>query len=196
MIETYEQLKTISDPTRTKILTYTVEQKYTGQQLGTLLDIPASTAHYHLKALEKHGLIEVVDTEIKNGIVQKFYKAVANNIIISENLLPHAQEISDSIRGIAVSILSRAQNRVLNAPNEAFELKPEPNPKGHIIANQLEVKIKEEKFIEWVKKYVALKQELLEMEPDDDGNWYYLAHLGFKVNEPLLENEKERKTNE
>jgi DNA-binding transcriptional ArsR family regulator len=196
IVESYEQLKTISDPTRTKILTYTIEKAYTGKQLATLLEIPAPTVHYHLKALEKNGFVEVVDTEIKNGIVQKFYKAVAYGIIISDNLLPHSEEISDSIRGMALSILSRAQDRVLNAPDDAFELKPEPNPKGHIIANQLEVKLKEERFIEWVKKYVALKEELLDMEPDEDGNWYYLAHLGFKVDEPLFENKREIKKNE
>ncbi|WP_236841093.1 helix-turn-helix domain-containing protein [Brevibacillus formosus] len=47
-----------------------VKEEYTGKQLATL---SPSKVHYHLKELESHGFVEVVRTEEKNGIVQKFY---------------------------------------------------------------------------------------------------------------------------
>jgi len=80
-IQTHEQLKAIADPLRTKILMNLVKQEYTGQQLAEMLGITRNNIYFHLKELEKHQVIQIVRKEEKNGIVQKYYRAVASRFI-------------------------------------------------------------------------------------------------------------------
>ena len=195
VIENYDQLKAVSDPLRVNILTYLVENAYTGKQLGDLLDLSPSKVHYHLKELENVGLVEVVDTKLKNGIVQKFFKSVAYSYHIDEKLLPHMNEIKQSIRQNVYMVLSRAQHRVTAAPEAAFLFKSTDVDNNPFIANQVEVRILEEKFIEWKKKYNKLLKELEELE-DDTGKWFYLANVGFQIESPLFVSEEEKKEDE
>ena len=195
VIENYDQLKAVSDPLRVNILTYLVENAYTGKQLGDLLDLSPSKVHYHLKELENVGLVKVVDTKLKNGIVQKFFKSVAYSYHIDEKLLPHMNEIKQSIRQNVYMVLSRAQHRVIAAPEAAFLFKSTDVDNNPFIANQVEVRILEEKFIEWKKKYNKLLKELEELE-DDTGKWFYLANVGFQIESPLFVSEEEKKEDE
>ena len=195
VIENYDQLKAVSDPLRVNILTYLVENAYTGKQLGDLLDLSPSKVHYHLKELENVGLVKVVDTKLKNGIVQKFFKSVAYSYDIDEKLLPHMNEIKQSIRQNVYMVLSRAQHRVIAAPEAAFLFKSTDVDNNPFIANQVEVRILEEKFIEWKKKYNKLLKELEELE-DDTGKWFYLANVGFQIESPLFVSEEEKKEDE
>ncbi len=52
------------------------------------------------KELEKNGFIEIVYTEEKNGIVQKFYQSVARGFTPAADLLPHLEMRSESGRQI------------------------------------------------------------------------------------------------
>ncbi len=76
-LTTYSQLKAMSNPLRVEMMMRLCERPYTGQLLSEKLGIPRAKIHYHLKELEKNGFIEIVFTEEKNGIVQKFYQSVA-----------------------------------------------------------------------------------------------------------------------
>lgn len=76
-LTTFEQLKAISDPLRAEMIMKLIETSHTGQQLAVLLETSRPKIHYHLKELEKNGLIEVIRTEEKHGIIQKFYRAAA-----------------------------------------------------------------------------------------------------------------------
>ena len=76
-LTTYSQLKAISDPLRAEMMMRLCERPYTGQLLSEKFGISRAKIHYHLKELEKNGFIEIVYTEEKNGIVQKFYQSVA-----------------------------------------------------------------------------------------------------------------------
>src|SRR5690606_2622941 len=43
--------------------------------------------HYHLRELEKCGLVVVERTEEKNGIVQKFYRPIARRLYVKSDLI-------------------------------------------------------------------------------------------------------------
>lgn len=57
MLEHYEQLKSLSDPLRCRIVSLLISKAYTGQQLSQELEIPRAKIHYHLTELEKNGLV-------------------------------------------------------------------------------------------------------------------------------------------
>ncbi|EEK98429.1 transcriptional regulator, ArsR [Bacillus cereus BDRD-ST26] len=53
MIDSLEQLKSISDPLRVKIIHLIGIKPLTSQMLSDELEVPRSKIHYHLKELEK-----------------------------------------------------------------------------------------------------------------------------------------------
>lgn len=76
-----ESLKAISDSLRINILLSLKDVPMSGQEIAKAIDINRSKIHYHLNELENHGFIEVAKTEVKNGIIQKFYLPVAKAFI-------------------------------------------------------------------------------------------------------------------
>ena len=183
IISNHNQLKILGDPFKNQVLTLLLEKAYTGQQLAKMLEVARSKVHYALTELENNELIHVVQKEEKNGIIQKFYRAVARSFVPDEQLLPQANDFEEFYRSFYLNIWSRAKIRALTAPDEAFQ---KNKPK---IAMQLEVKLREEKFKVWLDKYKALVDELIESD-DDEGNYYYLSTIGFQIDEPLFEDDK------
>lgn len=193
IIEEFEQLKAVSDPFRTKILGLLIEKAYTGQQLAQELELARSKIHYHLAELEKHGFIRVVRTEVKNGIIQKFYRAVAWSFIPGDRLLPHRAEVENYFREYTVNALNRARLRALTAPEEAFQVPSAEKETWPRIAMQLEVRLSPERFAEWLGRYRKLVRELDGMDSPDDphSKLFYMASVGFQVEESWFEDGKQ-----
>lgn len=186
IIEDLEQLKTVSDPLRAKVLQFLIEKAYTGQQLAKLLGMARAKVHYHLNELEKHSFITVVRTELKNGIVQKFYRAVARGFVPGENLLPYVSEVENYYRERTLSVLANARRRAITAPEEAFQIPSSDRSQWPIIMTQVEVKMSKEKYAEWLRKFRALIYEL-DSQQEENGEWFYLTTVGFQTNEPSFD---------
>ena len=196
VVETLEQLKAVSDSLRMQIISLLVKEAYTGKQLSTLLSLSASKVHYHLKELENHGFIEVVRTEEKNGIVQKFYRAVAYDFKVSDDLLPSLHEDTMLLQETMLNHLRTSTTRLYNAPDESFLLFADTQKRPPAIAMNAEIKAPRHEISAWLAKYQALLGELAEMEdryenriaageaPDLEEN-FYLVTVGFMTNERI-----------
>ncbi|MFD0867692.1 Helix-turn-helix domain [Chlamydia abortus] len=191
MIDKFDQLKALSDPFRARIVMLLIENSYTGQQLAQQLEIPRSKIHYHLNELEKNELIRVNRTEVKNGIIQKFYRSVARGFFPSPDLLPHATEVSDYFRESTISSLDRAKLRALSAPERAFQHTSPDKNSWPRTSMQAEVRATEEQFVEWLRKFRKLVAELAEIECGDEGNLYYISTVAFEIDEPWFNIEDE-----
>jgi DNA-binding transcriptional ArsR family regulator len=192
IIKEYDQLKALSDPFRVKLMIRLVEKPYTGQQLSEIFDLSRARIHYHLKELEKLGLIEIVKTEEKNGIVQKFYQSVASGFYPDSSMLPHIKEITETKRHMMYGMLDRTMARVLSAPPEAFEQAgPEDPSEWNILATSLELKVTEEQFKSFIDGYFKLIKEYQNIAKNNkknpDANYYYLTAFGFQVDESEFE---------
>ncbi|MGD6803911.1 ArsR/SmtB family transcription factor [Rossellomorea vietnamensis] len=192
IIRDYNQLKALSDPFRVKLMLRLVESPFTGQQLSEIFDLSRARIHYHLRELEKLGLIEIVKTEEKNGIIQKFYQSVASGFYPDASLMPHKEEISNTKRQMLYGMLDRTMTRLLEAPNDAFE-EAGPNDPGdwNILATSWETKVTEENFRWYTKKYFELLEELQSRAEKDannpDAKHYYMSGYGFQVTESNFE---------
>lgn len=188
VLENYNQLKALSDSLRSQMMIYLIEHPHTGQQLAEKLGISRAKIHYHLRELEKNELIELVRKEEKNGIIQKFYQAVARGFVPGEDLLPYSSEIGEVARQSMLLLLERSKTRILAAPEEAFH----KMEKWSALSAQAEAKITEAQFEKWKEKYSALLDELGEMEKaaegDENARWYYTAGIALHVDEPMLTN--------
>ena len=81
ILDTLEEVNIVSDPIRLKIIMTLGATPKTAQDLSDALGVSRSKIHYHLKILEQNGIVEVVDTELINGITQKYFLPVAKAFI-------------------------------------------------------------------------------------------------------------------
>lgn len=89
-IETLEQLRAISDMLRIRIVDLLTERPMTVTQLAELLQLAPAKVHYHVRELEKVGLLLLVETREKGGILEKYYQPVARQIGVASRLLQTA----------------------------------------------------------------------------------------------------------
>ncbi len=86
-LETIEQMRAIADEMRQRIAEALGQQPMTITQLGKLLNETPAKVLYHVRELERVGLIVLVERREKSGALEKYYRAVAKNLNISEALL-------------------------------------------------------------------------------------------------------------
>ncbi|MCM3292693.1 winged helix-turn-helix domain-containing protein [Paenibacillus sp. MER 180] len=154
-IQTHEQLKAIADPLRTKMLMNLVKQEYTGQQLAEMLGITRNNIYFHLKELEKHQVIHVVRKEEKNGIVQKYYRAVASRFIPEDHLLP-SMDLIETSRQVFMETVEVTRTKVERAPAESFALDSSNLDQRKNIAATYQLQASEKNFHNFVEEFKLL----------------------------------------
>ncbi len=75
--ESIDQIQATAEPTRWQILNLLIDRPMTGSQLARVLGIPRPLAHYHLKILEKVGLVAFQEERLRGGVVEKYFRAIA-----------------------------------------------------------------------------------------------------------------------
>ncbi|MDG5472068.1 winged helix-turn-helix domain-containing protein [Jeotgalibacillus sp. ET6] len=195
LLTTLDQLKALADPFRTELILRLMEKPKTGQQLSEVFNLSRARIHYHLKELEKNNLIEIVHKEEKNGIVQKFYQAVAGGFVPDQSLIPYPA-MTETVRQMMVSMLEQSKRRILAAPEES--LQDESSSKDPSMwkfrSSAYEIHAKEEDFMAWQKKFAALMEELAVIqrpEPSPDAKLYYFHVLGLQIEEGVFDGKKE-----
>lgn len=82
VIENPEAIRLIFSEKHNKILRKLAENELSISDIARSMDINPGSVHYHLKELEKQGLVRQVRQEIKGGIVKKFYRSAAKRICL------------------------------------------------------------------------------------------------------------------
>jgi DNA-binding transcriptional ArsR family regulator len=86
-LETVDQLRTIADTLRQSILQLLIARPLTVTQVGRQLGIPPARAHYHVRELERVGLVRLVERRERGGILEKYYRAVACDLRVPPSIL-------------------------------------------------------------------------------------------------------------
>ncbi len=76
-----EEFKALADARRIKVLGWLTREALTVTQLAERLGELPATLHHHVKLLEKAGLVRIAHTREKSGILEKYYRAVAERIV-------------------------------------------------------------------------------------------------------------------
>ncbi len=92
VIEKPEAIRLMFSEKHNKILRKLAEKELSISDIARSMDINPGSVHYHLKELEKQGLVRQVRQEIKGGIVKKYYRSTAKRICLG------SPEFDDSMR--------------------------------------------------------------------------------------------------
>ncbi len=87
-LSTFEPLKTLADPRRMAILKQLMIAPATLSQLGRALGEHPAWIRHHLKQLEGAGLVELCETRVSAGFLEKYYQSKAQAYFFQELLLP------------------------------------------------------------------------------------------------------------
>ena len=86
-IESIEQLRAVADLLRLRIIDLLQKQPMTVTQLGETMGEAPAKVHYHVRELEKVGLLKLVETREKGGILEKYYQPIARELSVDRALL-------------------------------------------------------------------------------------------------------------
>ncbi len=86
-LQSIEQIRALADPLRVRIIGALTEEPMTAKQVAVYLDEPPQRTHYHIRELEKAGLLKLVGTREHGGILEKYYRALANGYTVPESLI-------------------------------------------------------------------------------------------------------------
>ncbi len=107
-LQNIEQLRAMADPLRIRIYEALTGKPKTATQVGEELDEPAPKAHYHVRELERVGLVRLVETRERGGILEKYYRAVARGLRVPPSVLQQtpADEVAETMNEILDSFIS------------------------------------------------------------------------------------------
>jgi DNA-binding transcriptional ArsR family regulator len=128
---TLEQLRALADARRMRVIDALTIKPMTVTQLGEYLGEAPAKMHYHVHELEDVGLVKLVETRPKSGILEKYYRAVAKSFRANDMLL-RTQTSDETLSHIRDFLEWNVDNfvRSIGASIHANPEKPAPGPSG------------------------------------------------------------------
>lgn len=175
IIRELETLKVISDPLRWQMIELLTVKPQTVKQLAEKLGLAPSKLYYHINLIENYGLIQVVETRLVSGILEKHYQTIAPEFEIDPELLNFGTRAGrESINAILLSTLDATRDdllRSLQARAFALDSGATPHPRTANVTRQIS-RIPEDKAAEFSKRLFTLMQEF-EAADDEQGDQTY-----------------------
>lgn len=84
-VKTLEEIRAYSDPYRLMILNefYKYGKPATSKDIADIMGEVPANVYYHVKKMEKYGILVLAYTKQINGIVAKYYEPAAESIVIA-----------------------------------------------------------------------------------------------------------------
>ncbi|MFZ0545776.1 MAG: helix-turn-helix domain-containing protein [Candidatus Promineifilaceae bacterium] len=187
-----ETLKVIADPLRLQILKCFKNPK-TVKDVADALDIVQTKLYYHVNMLEKHHLIEVVDTNIVSGIIEKKYRVTAGRYSVDEALLTASEDPGGQVDTLLSAIFDSAKDEINKSIQAGLmDLSDDSEPqKGMIIHSSYS--LTDEQVEAFNEGLSALLKEFNDLSNANDTTnpdtpIYGLTFAFFPVNQPKKNN--------
>ncbi len=171
MVADLETLRVLTDPLRLEILEVLDPKPQTVNQVAEKLGHTSSRLYYHFNMLEKHDLIEVVETRMVNNMVEKLYWLTAEEIEIDKSLLAFSQdEVQEGLVNLITSSLELTRSemlRSLEARSYQLDHGARPIPRDVIIQTSRK-RLTDETYLAFLEKLRGLLKEFSDL-PEETG---------------------------
>jgi DNA-binding transcriptional ArsR family regulator len=183
-----ETLKVIAHPMRLQVLK-TFKNPRTVKEVAEILDIAQTKLYYHVNMMEKHNLIEVVDTDIVSGIIEKKYRVTAARFTVEEALLSATEANSSQVDTLLGAVFDSAKEEIKKSLQaDLMDLKEDSDAtRGVIIHTSLN--LTDEQVKDFNKKISAVLEELNQLDEENEtanpqASMYGLTYAFFPVYRP------------
>ena len=119
VVSDIDELRALLDSKRVVILRMLAEESLTVKQLADRMGLVPASVHYHVKVLERSGLVALVEVKEKSGILEKYYRSIAREFQVDPSLgsTPEAP-------GLALDALIRDMRSAVNHLQQIDEADP------------------------------------------------------------------------
>jgi hypothetical protein len=139
-------LKALADPIRMTLLDLTMGQPdrtWTARELAAQVGVLPTNIYYHLNMLERHDLLQVRDTRVVNGIIEKHYGAGQYNVTFHRR----AGEGHDESRELVLQAIDKVRDEVHDGLKmESMTIDPEAPDSERMMVSTSIVHIPEEQI--------------------------------------------------
>jgi DNA-binding transcriptional ArsR family regulator len=173
-----DTLKVISDPLRGQILEALVFEPMTVKQVAEKLGVAPTKLYYHIRVMEKHGLIKVVETRVVSGIIEKQYRATAPRLKVEPSLLTSNSDTGkENINTVLLSTIETTREDILRSLQARyFEL--EEDTRCMLISRQLS-RFSDKFADEFCQRLDALLKEFSNANTDSADMQTYALTIAF-----------------
>lgn len=119
LIRDLDTLKLMAHPLRVKIMR-AVKKPRTVKEAAAILKTPATKLYYHFNQLEEKGIIQVVETKVVSGIIEKTYQVTARRYRVDENLLSGTPVTDEAIETVLTAVFDAAKDEMRHSFREGF----------------------------------------------------------------------------
>lgn len=110
------QIKAISQDYRIRILESYNDMPATTKQISDRIGEPHGKVNYHIKALAKVGILELVEESTRIGIVEKFYQPIAKTFMIDSSVMKKTDtKVVKSINQASYALFERISKEFYEA---------------------------------------------------------------------------------
>jgi DNA-binding transcriptional ArsR family regulator len=165
-LTTLEELRALSDPLRLLLFRLLREGEHTVKELCDQLGESSTRLYYHVGELERVGLVRLVRTEARAGIVQKYFRSIARFVYVPFTLFqqgPHSEEARAAVEWYGV-MLEQAIVDLRQALRDNIQV-TDPDT---IFATRNYIRVTPAKARELVERLNALQEEIIAAD-DPDG---------------------------
>jgi DNA-binding transcriptional ArsR family regulator len=201
VIDTPERLKIIGDPLRLKILDLLRQEALTVKQISARLEQPPTRLYYHVAEMEAAGFVTQVDTRVKSGIIEKYYRTSADLFTVAPGLLNAPGEHAGGLTSLLAAIFQTTVDDIVRSLAAGLIHLPEMDnrsPDDWFITGS-NYRLRKEKAPEFVKKIGELigqlgaEEDLLASAGADGKAVSYGITIAFYPRVEAAEAESEKK---
>ena len=185
LVEDLETLKVIDHNTRLEIL-QSLKHPKTVKEIAKILKLPATKLYYHVNLMEKHGLIQVVETNIVSGILEKKYQVVAHNYRIDHQLLTNQPSASEELEQMLNTIFDVTRTEIRRTVQQT-----DKNPFADDAAGILwrtSLRLTPEQHAEFYGRIQTILEEMTQHSknaPKNDNALYGITLAFYPIHTPL-----------
>ncbi|WBQ03731.1 winged helix-turn-helix domain-containing protein [Kribbella sp. CA-293567] len=89
LLEEPEKVRAALSPLRRQLLDL-LQEPASGTQLAAALELPRQRVNYHLRELEKAGLVELVEERQRRGCVERILRATSGSFVVDPSVMGRA----------------------------------------------------------------------------------------------------------
>ena len=190
IVDDLELLKAIAHGTRLDIL-QRLKLPKTVKEIAEQLKLPATKLYYHVNLMEKHGLIQVVETNLVSGIVEKKYQVVARNYRIDDRLLADQSTASKEWERMLSAIFDVTRSEIQRTMQHTRQNPFKDEESGGILW-RYNLRLTPEQYKEFYGRLQAILDEMqaLQEEQADAGSDLYGLTVAYY---PVISPDEDKK---
>lgn len=184
-----ETLKIFSDAMRRRIMRVISTTPQTVPEIAEQLNVPFTRLYYHIKMLERHELIQVVETRMLSGAVEeKYYQVTARTFNVDRRLLTmfYNDVEHEQIENAVDEMLDQARRDIHQGIDAGtIRIQAEPPDTDSLLLKLVHLKLSKDGARDFYEQFIELMGAFATSEqPDADGKNYALVLAFHPIEEP------------